>query len=103
MWLKPPAFFYPTSHYVLLPCQLVWQEAEVGKLDTGRNWRNLPILTCARRFKRRAQVKIGGLGGRWGLACEPYSPTIRVRGGQNECGVLEDCQAKCVKERSPEA
>jgi hypothetical protein len=48
---------YPTSHHVLLPCQLVWQEAEVGKLDTSRNLRNLPILTCARRFKRRAQVK----------------------------------------------
>jgi len=29
-----PAFLYPTSHHVLLPCQLVWQEAEVGKLDT---------------------------------------------------------------------
>jgi len=24
---------YPISHHVLLPCQLVWQEAEVGKLD----------------------------------------------------------------------
>jgi hypothetical protein len=55
--------FYRTSSHVLLPCQLVWQEAEVGMLDTSRNLRT-PILTCARRFKRRAQVKIGGL---WGV------------------------------------
>jgi hypothetical protein len=31
------AFLYPTSHHALLPYQLVWQEAEVGKLDTSRN------------------------------------------------------------------
>ncbi len=81
------SFYNPTSHHVLLPCQLVWQEAEVGKLDTNRNLRNLPSLTCARRFKRRAQVKRGGLGGRQCLACEPYSPTRQARGGQKRCGV----------------
>jgi len=54
---------------------------EPAGLDTSRNLRNLTILTCARRFKRRAQVKIGGLGGlRW-LAYEPCSPTRRARGG----------------------
>jgi len=71
----------------MFPCQLVWQEAEVGKLDTSRNLRNLPILTCARRFKRRAQVKIGGLGGLRCLACESYSPTRRARGGKKMWGI----------------
>jgi hypothetical protein len=28
-----------TSHHVTLPCQLVWQEAEVGMLGTIRNLR----------------------------------------------------------------
>jgi hypothetical protein len=74
-------------HHGLLPCQLVWQEAKVDKLDTSRDLRNLPSLTCARRFKRRAQVKLGGLGGRRCLACEPYSPTRRARGGQKGCRV----------------
>lgn len=82
-----PDFLYPTSHHLLLPCQLVWQEAEVGKLDTSRDLRRLPSLTCARRLKRRAQVKLGGLGGRRCLACEPYSPTRRARGGQKRCGI----------------
>jgi len=51
------AFLYPTNRHVLLACQLVWQEAEVGMLDTSSNLLSIPILTCARRFKRRAQVK----------------------------------------------
>jgi hypothetical protein len=59
----------------MLPCQLVWQDAEGDELDTSRNLSNLPSLTFARRFKRRAKVKLGGLGGRRRLACEPYSPT----------------------------
>ncbi len=29
-----PVLLYSTSHHALLPCQLVWQEAEVGMLDT---------------------------------------------------------------------
>jgi len=48
----------------MLPCQLVWQEAEGDKLDTSRNLSTLPSLTFARRLKRRAKVKLGGLGGR---------------------------------------
>ena len=74
-----------TSHHVWLPCQLVWQEAEVGMLVTIRNLRDLPIFTCARRLKRRAQVKIGEQGGLRRLAYEPYSPTRRARGGQKNC------------------
>jgi len=71
----------------MLPCQLVWQEAEGDKLDTSRNLSTLPSLTFARRLKRRAKVKLGGLGGRRRLACEPYSPTRRARGGQKRYGV----------------
>jgi len=54
-------------------------------LDTSRNLLGIPILTCARRLKRRAQVKIDGLGAFRGLACERYSPTRRTRGGQERC------------------
>jgi len=45
-----------TSHLVMLPCHLVWQEAEVAMLGTSRNLHDLRIFTCARRLKRRAQV-----------------------------------------------
>ena len=54
-------------------------------LGTSRNLLDLPIFTCARRFKRRAQVKIGEQGGLRCLAYEPYSPTRRARGGQKRC------------------
>ena len=74
-----------TSHLVMLPCQLVWQEAEVAMLGKSRNLHDLPIFTCARRLKRRAQVKIGEQGGLRCLAYEPYSPTRRARGGQKSC------------------
>ena len=36
MWDRLPAFLYPTSHFVTLPCQLVWQEAKIRKLDTAK-------------------------------------------------------------------
>ena len=35
LWHRLPAFLYPTSHFVTLPCQLVWQEAKIRKLDTA--------------------------------------------------------------------
>jgi len=54
-------------------------------LDTSRNLRSIRILTCDRRFKRRSQVNIGGLGVVRGLACEPFSPARRARGGQERC------------------
>ena len=76
------AFLYPTSHHVLLPYQLVWQEAEFGKLETTRNSPDLLVLTFARSLQWRAKVKAGGLGALPGLAYEPYSPTRRARGGQ---------------------
>jgi len=56
-----PSLSYP-SHLVLLPCQLVWQEAKGRKLETTRSFRKPPILPCARRLRRRAQGKIGRLG-----------------------------------------
>ena len=88
MWHRLLAFLYPTRHRVLLPCQLVWQETEVGKLETARNFPDLPVFTFARRLKRRAKVKTVGLGGLRYLACEPSSPTRRARGGQKR---LEAC------------
>lgn len=77
---------------IWLPCQLVWQEAKVDTLDTRRNLRRLPISTCTRRLKRRVQVEIGELGGLRCLACEPYSPTRRARGGQKRC--VEQCSSR---------
>ena len=35
LWHRLPAFLYPTSHFVELPCQLVWQEAKIRKLDNS--------------------------------------------------------------------
>jgi hypothetical protein len=34
---------YHTSHHVMLPCRLVWQEAVVGMLGTSRSLRDLPL------------------------------------------------------------
>ena len=75
------------------------QEAEVGELDTSRNWRSVLSLTCARRLKRRAQVKLGGLRGGRCLAREPHSPTRRARGGQKDVGYKNGIQPVEVRMR----
>ena len=42
LWHRLPAFLYPTSHFVELPCQLVWQEAKIRKLDNSPHKAHTP-------------------------------------------------------------
>ena len=42
LWHRLPAFLYPTSHFVELPCQLVWQEAKIRKLDNSDHTPHTP-------------------------------------------------------------
>ncbi len=85
-WHRLQAFLYPTSSFASLPCQLVWQEAKVRKLDTAPTPRTLTIFTRARRPRRRARLKIGTSGLLRRLAYEPYSPARQARGGPKDVG-----------------